>query len=210
MFELIFIDSVQNNYTRKDGLVSILNHMRRCVVFTIGKSVMLLVDVQGQLAQLMYERDKFFASLELMIKAMKILNVPVLWMEQIPSKLGPTIGELSCLMDGAAPIEKISFSCCKEPGFMNQFKALGRSQILLTGLETHICVYQTGYDLLNQGYQVQVAADCVSSRTKENKEIGLSRIVQAGGHLTSVEMILFELMQEASGEAFKQIVKLIK
>ena len=178
-------------------------------MFTIDKSVMLLVDVQGQLAQLMYERDKFFSSLALMIKAMKILNVPILWMEQIPSKLGKTIGELSCLMDGA-PIEKISFSCCKEPGFMNKFKSLGRSQVLLTGLETHICVYQTGYELLNQGYQVQVAADCVSSRTKENKEIGIQRLVQSGGQLTCVEMILFELMQEARGEEFKQIVKLIK
>jgi hypothetical protein len=179
-------------------------------VFTVDKSVMLLVDVQGQLAQLMVERDKFFGSLALMIKAMKILNVPILWMEQIPSKLGKTIGELSCLMEGAAPIEKVSFSCCKEPEFMDKFKALGRSQVLLTGLETHICVYQTGYELLNQGYQVQVAADCVSSRTKENKEIGLQRLVQSGGQLTSVEMILFELMQEARGEEFKQIVKLIK
>ncbi len=179
-------------------------------MFTTNKSVMLLVDVQGQLAQLMYEKNKLFASLELMINAMKILNVPILWMEQIPSKLGKTIGDLSCLMDGATPIEKVSFSCCKEPEFMNKFKALGRSQVLLTGIETHICVYQTGCELLNQGYQVQVAADCVSSRTKENKEIGLARLVQSGGQLTSVEMILFELMQAARGEEFKQIVKLIK
>ena len=179
-------------------------------MFTIDKSVMLLVDVQGQLAQLMYEKDKLFASLELLIKAMKILNVPILWMEQIPSKLGHTIGELSCLMEGTTPIEKYSFSCCKEPEFMNKFKALGRNQVLLTGIETHICVHQTGYELLNQGYQVQVAADCVSSRTKENKEIGLGQLVQFGGQLTSVEMILFELMEEARGEKFKQLVKLIK
>jgi len=199
----------KKNSIEKDGVVSI-NYMRRCAVFTTNKSVMLLVDVQGQLAQLMYEKNKLFASLELMINAMKILNVPILWMEQIPSKLGKTIGDLSCLMDGVTPIEKVSFSCCKEPEFMNKFKALGRSQVLLTGIETHICVYQTGCELLNQGYQVQVAADCVSSRTKENKEIGLARLVQSGGQLTSVEMILFELMQAARGEEFKQIVKLIK
>ena len=82
--------------------------------------------------------------------------------------------------------------------------------MLLTGIESHICVHQTGYELLNQGYQVQVAADCVSSRTKENKEIGLGRLVQSGGQLTSVEMIFFELMQEARGDKFKQMVKLIK
>ncbi len=178
-------------------------------MFTIDNSVMLLVDVQGQLAQMMYEKNELFVSLELMIKGMKILNVPILWMEQIPSKLGPTIGQISCLMEGT-PIEKFSFSCWKEPEFKKAFKALGRNQVLLTGIETHICVYQTGYELLNKGYQVQVAADCVSSRTKENKEIGLQRLVQSGGQITSVEMILFELMQEARGDAFKQMVKLIK
>ena len=179
-------------------------------MFTIDNSVMLLVDVQGQLAQLMYEKDKLFNSLELMIKGMKILNVPILWMEQIPSKLGPTIGRLSDLMAPDSPIEKFSFSCCREPEFIKKFKALGRNQVLWTGIETHICVHQTGYELLNQGYQVQVAADCVSSRTNENKEIGLGRLVQSGGQLTSVEMIFFELMQEASGDKFKQMVKLIK
>jgi len=179
-------------------------------VFTIDNSVMLLVDVQGQLAQLMHEKEKLFNSLELMIKGMKILNVPILWMEQIPSKLGPTIGQLSDLMEGNAPMEKFSFSCCKEPEFIKKFKALGRNQVLLTGIETHICVHQTGYELLNQGYQVQVAADCVSSRTKENKEMGLGRLVQSGGQLTSVEMIFFELMREARGDKFKQMVKLIK
>ena len=179
-------------------------------MFTIDNSVMLLVDVQGQLAQLMHEKDKLFNSLELMIKGMKILNVPILWLEQIPSKLGLTIGQISCLMEGENPIEKFSFSCWKEPEFKKKFKALGRNQVLLTGIETHICVYQTGYDLLSQGYQVQVAADCVSSRTKENKEIGLQRLTQSGGQITSLEMILFELMQEAGGEGFKQMVKLIK
>jgi hypothetical protein len=180
------------------------------VVFTIDNTVMLLVDVQGSLAQLMHEKDRLFSSLELMIKGMNILNVPIIWMEQIPSKLGPTLGQLSCLMEENSPIEKFSFSCCKEPEFMNAFKALGRSQVLLTGIESHICVYQSGHELLNQGCQVQVAEDCVSSRTRENKEIGIKRLVQSGAQITSVEMIFFELMKEAKGDAFKQIVKLIK
>ncbi|MCP3941516.1 MAG: hydrolase [Desulfobacteraceae bacterium] len=179
-------------------------------MFTIDNSVMLIVDVQGQLAQQMYEKDKLFSSLELIIKGMKILNVPILWMEQIPSKLGPTIEQISCLMEDNTPLEKFSFSCCKEPAFIKKFEALGRNQILLTGIETHICVYQTGYELLNQGCQVQVATDCVSSRTKENKEIGLERLSQSGGQITSVEMIFFELMREARGDKFKQILKLIK
>jgi len=179
-------------------------------MFTVENSVLLLVDVQGQLAQVMHEKEKLFRSLELIIKGMKILDVPILWMEQIPSKLGPSIQQVSSLMEGDKPIEKFSFSCCQEPQFLEKFKALGRNQVLLTGIETHICIYQTGYELLNQGYKVQVAADCVSSRTLENKEIGLKRLVQSGGQITSVEMILFELMREARGDKFKQIVKLIK
>ncbi len=176
---------------------------------------MLLVDVQGQLAQLMYEKEKLFKGLEAMIRGMKVLGVPIIWMEQIPSKLGPTSEPIAALMTGQAPvgqlpIEKSSFSCCGEPGFMDQFKALGRNQVLITGIETHICVFQTGYELMKKGCQVQVAADCVSSRTKENREIGLSRLAQAGAQITSVEMAFFELMKEAKGDAFKQIVKLIK
>ncbi len=180
-------------------------------MFTIDNSVMLLVDVQGQLAQLMYEKEKMVKGLEAMIQGMKVLGVPIIWMEQIPSKLGPTSEPIAALMNGQAlPIEKSSFSCCREPGFMDQFKALGRNQVLITGIETHICVFQTGYELMELGCQVQVAADCVSSRTRENREIGLSRLAQAGAQITSVEMAFFELMKEAKGDTFKQVVKLIK
>ncbi len=179
-------------------------------MFTIDNSVMLLVDVQGQLAQLMYEKEKLFKGLGAMIQGMKVLGVPIIWMEQIPSKLGPTSESIASLMTGQFPIEKFSFSCCKEPKFMEQFKALGRNQVLITGIETHICVFQTGMDLMAKGCEVQVVADCVSSRTRENKEIGLARLASGGAQITSVEMAFFELMKAAKGDAFKQMVKLIK
>ncbi len=86
----------------------------------------------------------------------------------------------------------------------------GREQVLLCGIETHICVFQTGWDLIQMDRQVQVVADCVSSRTKENKDIGLQRRVQSGAQITSLEMILFELIGAAAGDQFRQIVKLIK
>lgn len=179
-------------------------------MFSIDKTVMLLIDVQGQLAQIMYEKDKLFHSLKTMIQGMQILGVPILWLEQIPKNLGPTTPEISTLLTDEAPVEKFSFSCCGEPQFVDQFKKAGRTQVLLTGIETHICVFQSGYDLINQGCEVQVVADCVSSRTKENKEIGIQRIVQSGGQVTCVEMIFFELMRAAQGDKFKQIIKLIK
>lgn len=179
-------------------------------MFSVDKTVMLLIDVQGKLAQIMYEKENLFLSLKTMIQGMKILGVPILWLEQIPKNLGPTSPDISAYLTDEAPIEKFSFSCCGEPQFMDQFKKAGRTQVLLTGIETHICVFQSGYDLINQGCQVQVVADCVSSRTRENKEIGIQRIVQSGGQVTCVEMILFELMRAAQGDEFKKMIKLIK
>ena len=179
-------------------------------MFDIDKSVMLLVDVQGHLAQLMHERQALFNCLEIMIQGMKIMGIPIVWMEQIPSKLGATTQRIAALMEGESPIEKCSFSCCGEPEFMARFKALGRKQVILTGIETHICVYQTGVALLNQGCEVQVVSDCVSSRTLENKNIGLCRLDRAGAGITSVEMLFFELLKAGKGDAFRQVVKLIK
>lgn len=179
-------------------------------MFALNKTVMLLIDVQGQLAQLMYEKENLFKSLQIMIQGMKILGVPIIWMEQIPKNLGPTSEEISKYMSGFEPIEKSSFSCCGEPLFMDKFEKTGRSQVLLTGIETHICVFQTGYDLIQKGCKIQVVSDCVSSRTRENKEIGIQRIIEAGGEATSVEMVFFELMKAAQGDQFKQIIRLIK
>jgi len=138
-------------------------------MFEIDKTIMLLIDVQGQLSELMYEKGKLFKSLGAMIQGMQILEVPIIWMEQIPKNLGPTNEAVSKYLAGEEPIEKFSFSCCGEPRFMDQFEKAGRTQVLLTGIETHICVFQTGYELIERGCEVQVVSDCVASRTKENK-----------------------------------------
>jgi nicotinamidase-related amidase len=179
-------------------------------MFTIDKSVMLLIDVQGQLAQLMYERESLFKSLQIMIQGMKILGVPIIWLEQIPKNLGPTREEIKQYMTDEQPIEKFAFSCCAEPAFMDKFEEIGRTQVLLTGIEAHICVFQTAYDLIRKGCKVQLVSDCVSSRTQENKQIGIQRIVGAGGEASSVEMVFFELMKAAQGDQFRQLVRLIK
>jgi len=179
-------------------------------MFDIDKTVMLLIDVQGQLAQLMYEREKLFKSLQTFIQGMKILEVPIIWLEQIPENLGHTREEISQHLTDELPIEKFAFSCCSEPAFMDKFEKIGRNQVLLTGIETHICVFQSAYDLINKACKVQVVADCVSSRTKENKEIGIQRIQATGGEISSVEMVFFELMKAARGDKFRQLVKLIK
>ncbi len=179
-------------------------------MFAVDTTIMLLIDVQGQLAQLMHEKDNLFKSLQTMIQGMQVLGVPILWMEQIPKKLGSTTQDISKHLTGEEPIEKFSFSSCGEPVFMDKFKKAGRTQVLLTGIETHICVFQTGYDLMHKGCEVQVVSDCVASRTRENKDIGIQRLIQSGAQVTCVEMAFFELLRAAQGDQFKQVVKLIK
>ena len=179
-------------------------------MFSVDNSVLVLVDVQGNLAQLMHEKERLFNSLETLVKGMKILGVPIIWMEQIPSKLGPTLSTLSEILKEEKPIAKSSFSCCGEPQFVDQLNRLERNQVLISGIETHICVFQTTYDLLQKGYEVQVASDCVGSRTLENKQVGIDRIARVGGQITCLEMAFFELMKKAEGDAFKQIIKLLK
>ncbi len=183
-------------------------------MFSKENTVLVLIDVQGKLAQLMHNKEELFDSLQTLIKGMTILEVPVIWMEQLPDKLGKTVPEVATLMDellpDVKPVAKKTFSCCGNDKFTEQFKAINRKQVLVVGIETHICVYQTALDLLNAGCEVQVVADCVSSRKKSNKKIGIRRIVQAGGAETSTEMILFELMKAAEGDIFKKMVKVVK
>lgn len=179
-------------------------------MITTDNTVLLLIDVQGNLALNMYEKDNLFKSLKTIIKGMKILGIPIIWIEQIPEKLGHTIPEIAELLPDIKPIEKYTFSCCDNQQIMDKLNSLGKKNVFLTGIETHVCVYQTGYDLIKSGYNIQVVSDCVSSRTKENKIIGIERIKQIKGSATSNEMLLFELMKTAKHDKFKQIVKIIR
>ncbi|KJR44086.1 isochorismatase hydrolase [Candidatus Magnetoovum chiemensis] len=135
-------------------------------------------------------------------------HVPKEWKDAYKSGLFTEFMEE--LMPDVKPIPKKSFSCCGNDQFVEQFKAVNRKQVLIVGIESHICVYQTSLDLIKAGYEVQVVADCVSSRTKDNKKLGIRRILQAGGAETSTEMIIFELMKAAEGDVFKKMVKVVK
>jgi nicotinamidase-related amidase len=174
-------------------------------------SVLVVVDIQGKLAQLMHEKDSLFAEAARMIRGAAALGVPVIWMEQNPKGLGATVPEVAGTMpQGASPIPKMSFSCCGEPAFIEALEATGRKQVLVCGIETHICVYQTSRDLATRGYEVQVVADAVSSRKPLNREVGLKRAQAAGAALTTVEMALFEMLGGAGGSVFKEIVAIVK
>ena len=172
--------------------------------------VLVVIDVQGRLAQLMHGKEALFKNIQILIKAAKILDIPILWCQQCPDALGPTLPEIAGLLADNEPINKAAFSCCGHEQFNAKLNQLNRSQVVICGIETHVCIYQTTVDLLRKGFYVNVIADAVSSRTPENRHIALERITSEGAKVGSVEMTLFELIKTAEHSHFKQIAKLIK
>ncbi|PID74130.1 MAG: hydrolase [Desulfobacterales bacterium] len=170
-----------------------------------------VIDVQGKLSELMFRKEEIYTNLARMIQGAKVLEIPVIWLEQIPEKLGPTRPEIAELLEGyCAPIPKETFSACDNQEFMEALNAAGRSKMLLTGIESHICLYQTAVDLIRIGREVHAVADCISSRTEENRRIGLEKIKDAGGVLTTVETALFEIQKVARGQRFKELAGIVK
>ena len=179
-------------------------------MITTEDTALVLVDVQGKLAQAMHNKEELFENLKRIVKGAQVLSVPILWAEQNPDGLGPTLPEIAELLPNQKPVSKLSFSCCGNEHFMKNLKAVNRKNMVVVGIEAHVCVYQTVADLISQQYDVQVVADAVASRTPENKEIGLEKCKDAGASLTSTETVLFELLKEARGERFKEIIHLVK
>lgn len=178
-------------------------------MLTKEETVLVIIDVQGKLAQIVDESEKVIQNIINVVKGVNVLDVPVLWLEQYPKGLGPTVKSIAEEIKGE-PIEKITFSAYDTVEFRQQLEALGRKKVLIAGIETHICVYQTVAHLLAEGYEIEVLADCVSSRTKGNRDIGLQKMIQLGANITSVEMALFEMQKIAKGDAFKAISSIIK
>jgi len=172
-------------------------------------AVLIVVDVQGKLAQLMHEKDRLFDNLSRLIRGAGVLALPVICTEQNPKALGPTIPQLAPLVT-TEPIPKLTFSCCQEARFMDELTKLGRRQVLLSGIEAHICIYQTSVELVENDYDVHVIADAVSSRTAENRQIALDQMRSVGAKITSTEAALFELLRTAEREEFRHILELVK
>jgi nicotinamidase-related amidase len=173
-------------------------------------TILVIVDIQEKLTAAMYEKEALVENAVKMVKGAQILGIPIVSTEQNPDGLGQTIPQIAELLKDARPFSKLTFSCCGERPFVDELEKIDRHQILLGGIECHVCVYQSVVDLLDLGYEVEVVADVVSSRTLENKEIGLAKCEAYGAYLTSVETALFELLQVAKGEKFKEMLKVVK
>lgn len=173
-------------------------------------AVLIMIDFQGNLAQAMHGKESLFANNIRLIQGFRALNLPILVTEQIPSKLGPTIPLLAGELGSFTPVSKESFSCWVNEDFHDRLESLTRRHVVLTGIECHICVYQTALDLMQNGYTVHLVTDAVSSRTPENCRVGIDAIKSAGAYLTSTEMVLFELLRTAADPKAKEIFKIVK
>ena len=159
----------------------------------------------------MNNRTELIGELVRLVKGVQLLQVPIIYLEQNPAKMGPTIDELDQLLTNQSPITKMSFSCCGSDKYMQALQASGRKQVILAGIETHVCVYQSATDLAAAGYCVEVVANATSSRSLTNKEIALAKIGSlANTSITTTEMLLFELMRSADNPAFRDMLRIVK
>lgn len=185
--------------------------MRHANALDIAQAVLVVVDLQDAFRPAIFEFEKIVARTAIMIEAAKLLSLPMLVTEQVPAKLGQTVDEVKrALPASVTPLGKTAFSACGAAGFVEALKSLNRRQIILCGIESHVCMNQTAHDLLSMGHQVHVVEDCTSSRTPANRQVGLDKMMRGGALPSSCEMALFELMIDARHEQFRAISKLIK
>lgn len=178
-------------------------------MLTRNDSLLIFVDVQGKLSGLVDNAEGLFANLKRLLQGMNALDVPVLVTEQLPEKLGPTREEFREFINFPI-VAKSSFGCGGDAGFMKALEETGRKQIILCGIETHVCIYQTAMQLLADGFDVSVVADAVTSRDPANKDLALRRLEREGVRLTGTEMLFFELLGDAKAPGFKSILKIVK
>jgi len=175
-----------------------------------SSAALVVIDFQDKLFQAMHDKENLLVNAARVIRGAKIFDLPLIVTEQIPEKLGQTIPEVVRERGDGERIAKESFSCWGNDRFQERVKILNRRDIIIIGIESHICVYQTTVDLLENGYNVHIAADAVSSRTRENSDIGLAAMKSCGARITSAEMLLFEILRSAGNAGFKDIQKIVK
>ncbi|ADJ25874.1 isochorismatase hydrolase [Dehalogenimonas lykanthroporepellens BL-DC-9] len=173
-------------------------------------TLLLIIDVQEKLFRVMDEKSALLKNIVALARGSALLEIPAIITEQNPDGLGPTLKEITDARPEALVSTKFSFDCCGETGFTEMLSRTGRRQIIVCGIESHICVYQTAMGLREAGYAVQVVADAVASRSPANRELALRRLEKEGIALTGTEMALFELLRTARADLFKAVSALIK
>ena len=184
--------------------------MKNTVLFTKENTLLVIVDIQDKLARQMPDKETVLKNTGKLIKVIQKLQIPCIYTEQYPAGLGRTVPELEQYLLDVEPIDKLSFSCCQDDRFMNALSIENRSNILLTGMETHICVMQTGLELLTNEYAVGIVQDAVCSYSNNDDNIALSRLQDSGAVIVTTEMILYELLKKAGTDDFKALLPVLK
>ena len=175
---------------------------------THNQYVLLVIDVQDRLIDTISEHRSVVRNIQALIKAAQALGVPILVSEQ--DKLGETVPELKSLLLNIMPCRKLSFSCCRDTGFMKKFSQMHKTTVIACGIETHICVLQTTLDLLKRKCRVQIVKDASSSHIVTDHETAIERMKNAGAVITSTEATIYELTEKAGTEEFKKILAIVK
>ena len=180
--------------------------------FDRKEAVLVIVDVQDALMKQMDQEvgKEVIRNIQTLLAFTKEMSIPILITEQYPKGLGKTVPKIKTELEGILPIEKLSFSCCGVKAFNEKLNQSGRRQVILTGIETHVCVLQTADDLMQKGYAVHAAADAICSRRKLDWEIGLRWMEKKGAMISTTEIIAFRLLKEAGTEEFRRLSKLLK
>jgi len=178
-------------------------------VLSADESALVVVDVQEKFRPAIDGWDGMVAEVVKLIKGCKILGVPVIATEQYPKGLGRTVSEVREVLD-CPPVEKTSFSCFGDALFRDRIALTGRRQLLLCGIEAHVCVLNTALDALSGGYEVHYVVDATSSRKRGDKDVAVERVKQSGAYLATTEMALFQLLKGSKAGGFKEISVLVK
>lgn len=175
-------------------------------------AILLVIDVQEKLSTAMAEPalQQLLKNTGILLESALELGLPVIFTEQYVKGLGSTLAELKQRAPAASCYEKMTFSCCGNGDFVGQLKQSGRTQIIVTGMEAHVCVQQTVIDLLHDGFIVHLVKDAVTSRNSDNKQTALEAMVLAGAIPTSTESVVFQLLKVAGSEPFRKLLKLVK
>lgn len=170
----------------------------------------IIIDVQERLFPFISDNEKLAKNIGILIQGLKALGIQIFVTEQYVKGLGPTIEPVALHLQNQQRVEKMAFSCCDEPRILEGLAVSGKENIIVAGIESHVCVLQTVIDLKRNGYHPVVVEDCISSRNLNDKKIAIERMRQEGAIVTTYESLLFELLRYSGSEQFRTISKLVK
>jgi len=170
----------------------------------------LIIDVQEKRMEVMGQKKRVTDNIVKLLNLSRLYDLPVILTEQYPKWLGPTLPEVKEFLPGCEPIDKLHFNCCDVDTFNARLESKNLKNIILTGVESHICVFQTCFSLLEKGYRVHVPQDAIDSRTEENRRVGLELMKETGALITSTEAVIYQILKKAGTKEFKEMLKIIK